>query len=89
MQPALEVLDANSMLSLKMLYLNRDWRLTAPDAIDPFIVAKNPQRLSDRLVEAAGAGLDLVLNSAKVNAGNSACLQGHISYCYIRFLFAI
>jgi hypothetical protein len=30
-----------------------------------------------------------VLNSAKVNAGNSACLQGHISYCHIRFLFAI
>ena len=78
------------MLGLGMLYLNGDRRLTAPDAFDPFIVAENPQRLGDRLVEAAGTDLDRVLNSAKVNAGNPACLQGHtsqLSYSlFVRYL---
>jgi hypothetical protein len=53
--------------------------LTVTDALDPFIVTKNPQRLGDRFVEAAGAHLDGVFNLANVNARNSACLQGHIS----------
>jgi hypothetical protein len=75
----LEVLDANRMLGLGMFYLNGDRHLTAPHALNPFIVAKNSQRLGDCLVEAAGADLDRVFNPAKVNAGNSARLQSHIS----------
>jgi hypothetical protein len=67
------------MLDLGMLHLNGDRGLTTPDALDPFIVTKNSQRLGDCFVEAAGAHLDRVFNPAKVNAGNSAGLQGHSS----------
>jgi hypothetical protein len=66
------------MLDLGMLHLNRDRRLTVPNTLDPFIVTKNPQRLGDGLVKAAGGHLDGVFNSAKVNARNSACLESHI-----------
>jgi hypothetical protein len=85
LQPSLEVLNANRMFGLRMFYLNGDRRLTEPNPVDPFIVAKDSQRLGDCLVEAAGADLDRVLNSAKVNAGTSAGLQGHISQLHIRF----
>jgi hypothetical protein len=78
------------MLGLGMLHLDRDRRLTAPNALDPFIVTKNPQRLGDCLVEAGGGHLDYVFTSAKTNAGNAACLQSHssqVSYSlFIRYL---
>jgi hypothetical protein len=41
-QPALEVLPADRMLDLGMLYFNRDGRLTVPDVLDPIIIAENP-----------------------------------------------
>jgi hypothetical protein len=40
--------------------------LTAPDALDPFILTKNLQRLDDSLINAAGGHLDGVFNAAKV-----------------------
>jgi hypothetical protein len=40
---------------------------------------KNSPGLSDRLVKAAGTHLDRVFNAVKINAGNSARLQYHIS----------
>jgi hypothetical protein len=74
-QPALEVLYANRMLNLGMLYFNRDRRLTVPDILDPFIVPENPQSLGDRLVDASGAHLDRVFHSSEIEAGNFARLQ--------------
>src|SRR5271155_3848514 len=62
-QPRLEVLYPNRVLNLGMLYFNRDPRLAAPDVLDPFIVAENPERLSDRLVDAAGAHLRRAFHS--------------------------
>ena len=38
------------MLGLGMLDLNGDGCLTAPDALDPFILTEDPQRLGDRFV---------------------------------------
>jgi hypothetical protein len=38
------------------------------------MLTKNPQRLGNRFVQAAGADLNGVFNSAKVNARNSARL---------------
>jgi hypothetical protein len=67
------------MLGLRMLHLDRDQRLAAPGPVDPIVVTKNPQRLGDRFIETVGAHLDCVLDSAKVNARNSAGLQGHFS----------
>lgn len=43
------------------------------------VITKNPQRLSDRFIQAVGAQLDGVFNPGKINARNAACLQGHIS----------
>jgi hypothetical protein len=78
------------MLGLGLLHLNGDRRLTAPDALDPFILTKDLQRLGDRFVEAACSHLDGVFNAAKINARNPACLQSHtwrLSYSlFIRYL---
>ena len=53
---------------------------------------KNPQRLGNGFVEAAGSNFDCVFNAAKVNARNPACLQSHtwrVSYSlFIRYLNA-
>jgi hypothetical protein len=38
------------------------------------MLTKNPQRLGNGLVEAAGGDLNGVFNTAKVNTRNSACL---------------
>jgi hypothetical protein len=47
-----------------MLHLNGDRRLTASDALDPFILAKDPQGLGNRFVEAACSHLESLFNSA-------------------------
>jgi hypothetical protein len=67
------------MLGLRMLHLNYDRRLTTPNALDPIVVTKNPQRLGDGLIKVACRHLDGGFNPAKIDAGNSACLQSHIS----------
>ena len=51
--------------------------MTAPDVLDPFIVAENSQSLGDRLAETASASLDRVLNPAEVEARHSAGLESH------------
>ena len=53
---------------LRRFYINQDQCLTAPDALDPIVVTKNPQRQGDRFVETAGAHFDGVFNPAKINA---------------------
>ena len=65
------------MLDLGMLYFNSDPRLATPDVLDPFVITKNPQRLGDRLVDAAGAYLRRVFHALEIDAGNFARLQGH------------
>src|SRR6202795_5193417 len=65
------------MFNLGMLYFNRDRRLTAPDVLDPSIVAKNSQRLGYRLVDAAGTNFNRMFNFLKIETGNFARLQRH------------
>jgi hypothetical protein len=47
--PASEVLYADHMLNLGMLYFNSDRGLTVPDVLNPIIVAENSQSLGYRL----------------------------------------
>ena len=72
-QPALEVLDANRMLGLRILHLYQDRRLIATNAFGPFIVAKNPQRLGNRLVEAVGAHIDRMRSNSLLFATLVRC----------------
>jgi hypothetical protein len=65
------------MLDLGRLYFNRDGRLAAPEVLDPFVVTKNPQRLGDRLVDAAGTNFNRMFNFLKIETGNFAGLQSH------------
>jgi hypothetical protein len=51
-EPPFEFLDANGMLDLGMLNLNRNGGLTAPDIFDPIVVAENFQCLRNRFIDA-------------------------------------
>jgi hypothetical protein len=73
------------MLDLGMLYFNSDPRLAVPNVLDPFVISKNPQRLGDRRVNAAGAHLRRVFHALEIDAGHCAGLQGHqndLSYSF-------
>src|ERR1700688_272949 len=76
-QPALEILYADHMLNLGMLYFNSDRGLTVPDVLNPIIVAENPQILGYRLVDAAGTNFNRMFNFLKIETGNFARLQRH------------
>jgi hypothetical protein len=65
------------MLDLGRLYFNRDGRLAAPEVLDPFVVTKNPQRLGDRLVDAAGTNFNRMFDFLKIEIGNFAGLQSN------------
>ena len=65
------------MLDLGRLYFNRDGRLAAPEVLDPFVVTKNPQRLGDRLVDAAGTNFNRMFNFLQIETGNFSGLQSH------------
>src|SRR5712692_5938214 len=54
------------MLNLGMLYFNSDRGLTVPDVLNPIIVAKNPQSLGYRLVDAAGTNFNRMFNFLKL-----------------------
>jgi hypothetical protein len=69
------------MLDLGMLYFNRDGRLTAPDVLDPIIIAENPQSLGDRLVDAAGTNFNRMFNFLKIKTGNFARLTNGVVQC--------
>jgi hypothetical protein len=71
-----------------MLYFYGYRRLAAPEALDPFIVAENPQRLGDRLIEAAGAHLDRVFNSLEIDAANFHVFRTTLDDYHVRFLSA-
>ena len=64
-----------------MCSISRCFTLTvirlAPDVLDPFIVAEDPQRLGDRLVDAAGTNFNRMFNFLKIEAGHFARLQSH------------
>jgi hypothetical protein len=60
-----------------MLYFNRDGRLTAPDVLDPIIIAENPQSLGNGLVDAAGTNFNRMFNFLKIETGHFARLQRH------------
>ena len=84
-QPALEVLYADGVLDLGMLYFNSDRGLTVPDVLNPSIVAENPQSLGDRLVNAAGTNFNRMFHFLQIETGNCARLQSHkddLSYSF-------
>src|ERR1700738_414323 len=73
------------MLNLGMLYFNSDRSLTVPDALNPIIVAENPQSLGYRLVDAAGTNFNRMFNFLKIGTGNFARHQCHtddLSYSF-------
>src|SRR6266851_5385637 len=76
-EPALEVLHADHMLNLGMLYFNSDRGLTVPDVLNPIIVAENPQSLGYRLVDAAGTNFNRMFDFLKIETGDFARLQRH------------
>ena len=76
-QPTLEVLHADHMLNLGMLYFNSGRLLTAPDVLNPINVAENPQGLGYCLVDAAGTNFNRMFNFLKIETGNFARLQRH------------
>jgi hypothetical protein len=48
-----------------------------PDVVDPFVVAKNPQGLSNCLVDAGGPNFNRMFNLLEIETGHFAGLQGH------------
>jgi hypothetical protein len=74
-EPPFEFLDANGMLDLGMLNLNRNGGLTAPDIFDPIVVAENFQCLRNRFIDAAGADLDRMLDASEIAAEHLAGFQ--------------
>ena len=76
------------MLNLGMLYFNSDRGLTVPDVLNPIIVAKNPQSLGYRLVDAAGTNFNRMFNFLKIETGDFARLQRHHDDLSFSFFFA-
>ena len=62
------------MLGLRMLDLNSDRRLTTPNALDPIVVTKNPQRLGDRLIKGARQ-IHVILHAKRLSAA-ARCRPG-------------
>ena len=87
-RPALEVLHADRMLDLGMLYFNRDGRLTAPDVLDPIIIAENPQSLGDRLVTLPALTSTACLTSLRSKQETLHVFNATMTIYQFRFFFA-
>jgi|SRR5580698_992487 hypothetical protein len=86
-QPALEILYADHMLNLGVLYFNRSGSDRA-DALNPSFVTENPQRLGDRLVDAASTNFNRMFNFLKIETRKCATSSEPRERSIIRFYFA-